>query len=160
MTLADASVGMLESLWYCLVLWPSSILMRAAVISLPSPSALWDADLRSTVSDETCSLPRVPALWPYCAWIQTYRVRQLAGSDETILWLSGLKQKRNGNAQVCRILSFLAVFLKPDRDVEIVSRCFNCEMNSTWKWRCNCSFLCWTTAKMISPLINKSQEFW
>lgn len=37
MTLADASVGMLESLWYCLVLRPSSILMWAAAVSLPPP---------------------------------------------------------------------------------------------------------------------------
>lgn len=48
MTLADASIGMLESQWYCLVLRPSSsssssVLMRAAAISLHSPSTLWDA---------------------------------------------------------------------------------------------------------------------
>lgn len=69
MTLADALVGMLESLWYCLVLQPSSsVLIWAAAISLHSPSALWDADLRSRVSDETCSFPRAPALWPHCVY--------------------------------------------------------------------------------------------
>lgn len=42
MTLADASLGMLESLWYCLVLRPSSVLMWATAISLHFPSSpLW-----------------------------------------------------------------------------------------------------------------------
>ncbi len=72
--------------------------------------------------------PRVPALWPYCVWIQTYKEWQPVGNDETILWLCGSGWKRNGKAQVCRLLCCPVVFLNPDRDVEVVLKCLNLEI--------------------------------
>lgn len=71
------------------------------------------------MSDETCSFPRAPALWPHCVWIQSCRLRQLACSDETILVVQDGRETAMHIVNV-QNLHFPGCALTPDRDVESV----------------------------------------